>query len=271
MIKTIPKKKKCKKAEWLSEEALQIAEKRRVAKDKAERERYVHLNAELQRIARRDKKAFLRDQHKEIEENNRIGKTRDFCKKIRDTKGTFHAKMGTIKDRNGTDLTKAEYIKKRWQEYTEELYRKGLNDPDNHDGVITHLEPDILECKVKWTLGSIAMNKVSGSDGITVELFQILKDDAVKVPHSICQQIWKIQKWPQDWKRSVFIPIPKKGNAKECSNYRTIVLISHATKVMLKILQLSFNSMWTMNFQMFKLVLEKAEEPEIKLPTAIGS
>ena len=151
--------------------------------------------------------------------------------------------MGTIKDRNGMDLTKAEYIKKRWQEYTEELYRKGLNDPDNHDGVITHLEPDILECKVKWALGSIAMNKVSGSDGITVELFQILKDDTVKVLHSICQQIWKTQQWPQDWKRSVFIPIPKKGNAKECSNYRTIVLISHATKVMLKILQLSFNSM----------------------------
>jgi len=189
VIKTIPKKKKCKKAEWLSEEALQIAEKRREAKGKGERERYVHLNTELQRIARRDKKAFLRDQHKEIEKNNRIGKTRDFCKKIRDTKGKFHAKMGTIKDRNGMDLTKAEYIKKRWQEYTEELYRKGLNDPDNHDGVITHLEPDILECKVKWALGSIAMNKVSGSDGITVELFQILKDDTVKVLHSICQQI----------------------------------------------------------------------------------
>ena len=150
MIKTIPKKKKCKKAEWLSEEALQIAEKRREAKGKGERERYVHLNTELQRIARRDKKAFFSNQCKEIEENNRMGKTRDLSKKIRDNKGTFHAKMGTRKDRNGMDLTEAEDIKKRWQEYTEELYKKGLNDPDNHDGVVTHLEPDILECEVKW-------------------------------------------------------------------------------------------------------------------------
>ena len=132
---------------------------------------------------------------------------------------------------------KAEDIKKRWQEYTEELHRKDLHDPDNHDGVITHLEPDILECEVKWALGSITMNKGSGGDGILVELFQILKDDAVKVLHSICQQIWKTQQWPQDWKKSVFIPIPKKGNAKECSNYSTIALISHASKVMLKILQ----------------------------------
>ena len=135
------------------------------------------------------------------------------------------------------DLTEAEDIKKRWQEYTEELYKKDLHDPENNDGVITHLEPDILECKVKWSLGSITMNKASGGDGISVELFQILKDDAVKVLHSICQEIWKAQQWPQDWKRSVFIPIPKKGNAKECSNYHTIVLISHASKVMLKILQ----------------------------------
>ena len=135
------------------------------------------------------------------------------------------------------DLTEAEDVKKRWQEYTEELYRKELNDPDNHDGVITDLEPDILECEVKWALGSITMNKASGGNGIPVELFQILKDDAVKVLHSICQQIGKTQQWPQDWKRSVFIPIAKKGNAKECSNYRTIALISHASKVMLKILQ----------------------------------
>ena len=134
-------------------------------------------------------------------------------------------------------LTKAEYIKKRWQQYTEELYKKDRNDPDNHDGVITHLEPDILECKVKWALGSITMNKASGGNGIPVELFQILKDNAVNVLHSVSQQIWKTQQWPQDWKRSVFIPIPKKGNAKECSNYCTVVLISHASKVMLKILQ----------------------------------
>ena len=135
------------------------------------------------------------------------------------------------------DLTEAEDIKKRWQEYTEELYRKDLHDPDNHDGVITHLEPDILECEVKWALGSITTNKASGGDGIPVELFQILKDDAVKVLNSICQQIWKSQKSPQDWKRSVFIPIPKKVNAKECSNYHTFALISHTYTVVLKILQ----------------------------------
>ena len=166
-----------------------------------------------------------------------MGKTRDLFKKITDTKGTFHAKMGTIKGRNDMDLTEAEDIKKKWQEYTEELYKKDLHDPDNHDGVITHLEPDILECKVKWALGSITTNKASGGDRIPVELFQILKDDAVKVLHSICQQIWKTQHWPQKWKRSLFIPIPKKGNAKECSNCHTIALISHAGEVMLKILQ----------------------------------
>ena len=181
--------------------------------------------------------SFLSDQCKKIEENNRMGKTRDLFKKIRDTKGTFHAKMGLIKDRNGMDLTEAEDIRKRWQEYTEELYKKDLHDPHNHDGVITHLEPDILECKVKWALGSITMNKARGGDGITAELFKILKHDAVKLLHSICQQIWKTQQWPQDWKRSVFIPIPKKGNAEECPNYDTIALISHDNKVMLKILQ----------------------------------
>ena len=218
--KTIPKKKKFKKAKWLSEEALQITMKRREAKSKGEKERYTHLNAEFQRIARRDKKAFLSNQCKETEENNRMRKTRDLSKKIRDTKGTFHAKMGSIKDRNGMDLTEAEDSKKRWQEY-KELY-KNLHDPDNHDGVITHLEPDILECEVKCTLRSITMNKASGGDRIPVKLFQILKDDAVNALHSICQQIWKTQQWPQDWKRSVFIPIPKKGNVKECSNCCTI-------------------------------------------------
>ena len=147
-----------------------------------------------------------------------MGKTRDLFKKVRDTKGTFHAKMGSIKDRNGMDLTEAEDIKKRWQEYTEELYKKDLHDPNNHDGVITHLEPHILECEVKWALGSITKNKASGGDRIPVELFQILKDDAVKVLHSICQQIWKTQQCSQEWKRSVFIPIPKKDIAKECSN-----------------------------------------------------
>ena len=147
-IKTIPMEKKCKKAKWLSGEALQTAVKRREAKSKGEKGRYIYLNTEFQRIARRDKKAFFSDQCKEIEESNRMGKTRDVFKKIRDTKGTFHAKMGLIKDRNGMDLTEAEDIKKRWQEYTEERYKKDLHDPDNHDGVITHLEPDILECEV---------------------------------------------------------------------------------------------------------------------------
>ena len=165
----------------MTEEVLQIAKKRREVKGKGEKERYTHLNAEFQRIARRDKKAFQNDQCKETEENNKMGKSRDLFKKIRDTKRTFHAKMVAIKDRNRMDLTEAEGIKKRWQEYTEELYKKDLYDLDNHDGLTTHLEPDILECEVKWALGSITTNKASGGDGIPVELFQILEDDAVKV------------------------------------------------------------------------------------------
>ena len=205
---------------------------------KGEKARYKHLNAEFQRIARRDKKVFLSGQCKEIEGKNRMGKTRDLFKEIRDTKGTFHAKMGTIKDRNSMDLTEAEDIKKRWQEYTEEMYKKDLHNPENHDGVITHLEPDILECEVNWALGSITMNKASGGGGIPGELFQILKYDAVKVLHSICQQIWKSQQWPQDWKRS----IPNKGNAKECSNYCTITLISHTSKVSLKLSKPGFSN-----------------------------
>ena len=158
-------------------------EKKRSEKQRRKGKIYKHLNAQFQRIARRNKKAFFSDQCKEIEENNRMGKARDLFKKIRDTKGTFHAKIGSIKDRNGMDLTEAEDIKKRWQEYTEELYKKDLHDPDNHHGVITHREPDILECEVKWALESITMNKASGGDGIPVELFQILKDDVVKVLH----------------------------------------------------------------------------------------
>ena len=155
------------------------------------------MNVQFQRIARRDKKSFLSDQCKEIEENNTTGKSKELVKKIRDTKEIFHVKMGTIKDRN---VKEAEDIKKRWQECTEELYKKGLHDPDNQDGVITHLEPDIMECEVKWDLGSTPMNKASGDDEIPVELFQILKDDAVKVLYSICQHIWKTQQWSQDWK-----------------------------------------------------------------------
>ena len=162
---------------------------KREVKNKGKKKRYKHLNAEFQRIVRRDKKAFFSDQCKEIEGNNRMGKTRDLFKKIRDTKGKFHAKMGSKKDRNGMDRTEAKDIKKRWQEYTEELYKKDLHNPDNHDGVITNLELDILECEVKWALESITTNKASGGDGIPVELFQILEDDAVKVLHSICQKI----------------------------------------------------------------------------------
>ena len=209
---------------------------RREAKSKAAKERCINLNAEFQRIARTDRKAFLSDQCKEIEENNRMGKTRDL-KKTRDTKRTFHAKIGTIKDRNGMDLTEAEDIKtrKRWEEYAG-VYKKDIYEPDNHDGVITQLEPDILKCEVKWALGSITTNNASGGDGVPVELFQIIKDDAVKVLHSICQQIWKTQQWPQDWERSVFIPIPKRGNVRERSDYHTIALVSYASKVMLKIL-----------------------------------
>ena len=168
------------------------------------------MNAEFQRIERRDKKAFLSDQCKEIEKNNRIGKTKDIFKTVRDTKGTFHAKMGSIKDKNGMDLTEAEDTKKRWQEYTEELYKKDLHDPHNHDGVITHLEPDILECE----------DKAGGGDGIPVELLQPLKDDTVKGLHSaVATGLEKVS----------FHSNPKKGNAKECTNYRTIVLISHAS------------------------------------------
>ena len=167
----------------MPEEALQTAEKRNGLKGKGEKKRYTHLNAEFQRIARRDK-AFLSEQCKEIEESSRMGKTRDHFKKVRDTKGTFHTNMDTIKDRNDMDLTEADFMM-RWQEYTEELYKTDLHDPDNHDGVITHLEPDILECKVKCSLGTITTNKHSGGVGIPAELFQILKDDSVKVLHSV--------------------------------------------------------------------------------------
>ena len=217
VIKTIPRKKKCKKAKGLSEEALQIDDKRsKRQRRKGKIYPFEHLDAEFQRIVRSDKKDILNHQRKEIEENKRMGKISDLSKKIRDTKEIFHANRGSIKDINGKDLTEAEDSKKRWQEYTEEIYKKDLHDPDNHIDVITHLQPDMLECKVKWVLGSIPMNEASGGDGISGELFKILKDDAVNMLHSIYQQIWKTQQWPQDWKRSVFIPIPKKGNVKNC-------------------------------------------------------
>ena len=198
------------------------------------------MNAEFQRIARRDKKAFISDQCKEIEENNRMGKSRDLFKKMSDSKGRFHAKMGLIKDRNIIDLTEAEDIKKRWQECAEELYKKDLHDQDNHDGVITHLEPDTLECKVKWGLGSITVNKASGGDGIPAELFQILKDDAVKSA---------ALNMPANLENSAVatglqkVSFHSNPNDKECSNYHTIALISHASKVMLKILKTGFSNM----------------------------
>ena len=169
-------------------------------------------------LNKRDKKAFLNEERSEAEENDRVGRPRDRSKKTEDIKGTFHARMGKIKDRNSKDLRETEQIEERWQEYTEELDKKGLSDPDNHDGVVTHLEPDILKSEAKWTLGSITTNKASGGNEIPAELFQILKNDAVKGMHSICQQIWKTQQWSQDQEKSVFISIPKKGNAKEWKN-----------------------------------------------------
>ena len=198
VIKTISKKKKCKTAKWLSEEPLQIAAEVREAKGKGERERYTQLNLELQRIARRDKKAFFNKEFKEIKGNNRMGKIRDIFKKIGGAKGTFHTKTGMIKDRNNKEVTEEEEIKKRWQEYMEELYKKVLNDQNNHSCVVTHLDPNILEYEVKWALGSITMNKACGGDRCPADLFKILKDNTVKVLHWICQQIWKTQQWPQD-------------------------------------------------------------------------
>ena len=226
-------------------------------------------NPMFQRTAKRDKKGFLSEQCKEIEENNRMGKDSGLFKKIKDTKWIFYAKMGTIKDRNSMDITEVEDIKKRWQEYTEELYKKNLNDPDNHSDVITHLQPDILGCKVKQVLGSIITNKASGSDGIPVELFLILKDDAVKMLHSICQQIWKTHQWPQDWKRSVFIPILKtmpKNDQTTAGLHLSHILAKWCTKFS----KPGLNNTWTKNFQMFKLDLERAKKPEIKLPTSVG-
>ena len=198
----------------MTKEALQIAEKKREVKGKGEKDRDTHLNEEYQRIVRRDRKAFFNGQCKEIKENNKMGKTRDLFKKIGDIKGKLHEKMGTIKDRNGMDQTEAEDIKKRWQEDTEKVYKNDLHDSDNWDGVITHLEPYILECEVKWTLGSVTTGKATGGDGILDELFQILKDDAVKVLQSICQHIWKTQRWPRDCKYQFSLQSQRKERQK---------------------------------------------------------
>ena len=178
-------------------------------KSKGEWERYIQLNAEFQGIARRDNKSFFNEQCLIREENNKKAKTRDLFRKIGNIKGAFHPKMGTIKDKNGRDIVNTEEIRKRWKEYTEELYKRDLNELDYYDGVISHAEPDILECKVKWALRSTAVNKASGCDEIPAELFKSLKEDATKVLHSLYQQVWKTQQWLQDWKRSILIPIPK--------------------------------------------------------------
>uniref|UniRef100_A0A803T5C1 ribonuclease H n=1 Tax=Anolis carolinensis TaxID=28377 RepID=A0A803T5C1_ANOCA len=235
--KYIPKKKKTKKARWLFAETLEVDQERRKAKGNSDRGRYAQLNAQFQRLARRDKELFLNKQCMEVEEDNRIRRTRDLFQKIRNIRGKFQAKMGMIKNKDDRDLTEVEEIKKRWREYTDDLYRKDNNIEDSFDGVVNELEPDILRSEVEWALRSIANNKAAGDNGIPAELFKILEGDAVKVMHAICQQIWKTQDWPSDWKKSIYIPIPKKGNDKKCSNFHTVALISHASKVMLKILQ----------------------------------
>ena len=194
-----------------------------------------HAVYEFQRIVRRDKKTFFNERCLIIEENNKRRKTGDPVRKVGNTNGTFCPKMGTIKDKNDRDRAEAEEIMKRWKEYTE-LYKKDLNEPDYYDGVVSHPEPDILECKVKWALRRTAVNKARGYDEIPAELFKSLKDDAIKVLHSLCQKIWMTQQWPQDWKMPVFIPDPKKGSTRECADHWTVALLSHASKVMLKIL-----------------------------------
>ena len=221
---------------------LLISEEQREAKSKRERERYIQLNAEFQRTARRDKKAFFIEQCLIIEENNKRKKTRDLFRKIGNIEGAFCPKMCTIRDKNGRDLVDVEKIKKRWNEYTE-LCRKDLGEPYYYYAVVSHPEPDILGCEVKWALRSAALNKARGCDEIPGELFKSLKEDAIKVLHSLCQQIWKTQHLPQDWTRSILIPIPKKGNTKERANHQTIALIPHAIKVMLKILHARLNIM----------------------------
>ena len=218
----------------MSEEALTIAETRREVKGK--REKKNHPSVEFQRITRRDKNAFSREQSKEIEDSNRMGKIRDLQENQRH-QGNVSYKDGHNKGKKLYGPHRTEDNEKRWQKHTENCTKKCLNDLGYHDSVFTHLEPDILECEVTWTVGNITMNKARGGDGIPAELFQILNDDAVKAMHSISQKIWKIQQRSQDWKKSVFIPIPENSNAKECSNYSTIVLISHVSKLMLKILQ----------------------------------
>ena len=211
-------------------------------KGKGEKERYTHVNAEFQRIARRDMKAIFSNQCKEIEEKNRMGKIRDFVKTIRDTKGTFDAKMGSVKDINGMDLTEAEYIKKIWQEYTEVVCKKDVNDPEIHDGVITHVEPDFVNCEVKWVLGSISINKASGGEGIQLSYFKTKKMMWLMCCTQYASKFGKLSSGHRTGKGQFSFQSQKKGNTKECSNYLTIALISHASKVMIKILQ-AFNSM----------------------------
>ena len=235
VTKTILKKSKCRRSKWLSEYNLKISEKKEKLKQGRKGKIYP-VNTVFQRIGRRAKKVYLSEQCKEIEENNAM-KRQDIFKKIRVTKGTFHAKMVKIKNRNCTDLTEAVGINKQCQEYTEELCKKDLQYTDNYNGVITHLEPDILEFEVKASLGSITMEKTSGADGMSIKPFRRLKDDSRKVLHSICQQMWKTQQLPQDWESLIFSPILKKGITKECSHYHTVAPMSNGRNIMLKILQ----------------------------------
>ncbi|KAA3669964.1 uncharacterized protein DEA37_0012425 [Paragonimus westermani] len=235
--KNIPKNKTQKKAKWLTVSTLKIADERRNAKVKGDKENFSRLNAMFQREARNDKEIYMNLKCQKVEENNQKGNIRDFFKKINEIKTKFRTKIGTIKDNQGKDLTEMNDILNRWREYTEELYQKNIESEDAIIDLGMDLEPDILESEVEWALKSIAKNKAVGVDEIAIELILPLGDSAVKLLHSLCQQIWKRQAWPKDWTRSIFIPIPKKGSAKECENYRTIALISHTSKIMLKILQ----------------------------------
>ena len=232
---------------WLSEEDLKIAEERREVKSNAERERYIQLKAGFQRIARRGKKVFLNKQCKEVKGNNKMGKARNLFKKIGGIKGTFSSRMGMRNDRNRKDLTEAKENKKRWQEYTEELFKSFLNNLDNHDGVVIHIELDILEWS-QWALRRITMNKASGGDRIPAELFQILKDDVVKVLHSTCQQIWKTQQWSQDWKGQFSLQSQRRAMQKNVQTVNQLCSFHMLVSLGWKSIKVVFSSTWTENF-----------------------
>ncbi|CAF1396827.1 unnamed protein product [Adineta steineri] len=235
--KNIPHQKKQKRAKWLSDDTLKVAEERRKEKSNNDRTTFSILNAKFQRMARRDKDIYMNQQCKEIEENNRKGRTRDLFKKVKEIKGNVQAKWSAIQDKHGNDLTEKEAIKKRWQEYTEELYKKDPIITAIYNSAVTEPKLDILESEIKWALDNIAKNKAPRVDEISIALLKVLKDDAAKVMLPLCQKIWRTKQWSKDSKRSIYIPIPKKGSAKDCSNYRTIALISHDSKIILKMIQ----------------------------------